>query len=292
MRPTYWYVKSVLRWMSVVAGLAALIIIGVLCGSHAAASGNSLLDVDPILLIVAPLLSFITSVFATTLLFGQRRNSLINPGWLLAGDLFNALFLLVILALNRSGDSYYWSYSDFSGSGIAALMDAPWGLNLALAILHGILFLLDTWEVNTYRRMMREQCEDANVEDLETGPSASKSGFVEPHAVSEDIELQSTTSAHSPRDELMPSTPPAQSPDAMVGVPGTLRVELPDGRILELPEGCRVELPAEHRVEMPNNSLRINTRPFELDATSTASTQWYNSPSIAPSYKTRDWNAT
>jgi hypothetical protein len=121
--------------------------------------------------------------------------------------------------------------------------------------------------------------------------SGPKSGSAEP----EDIELQSISSAVRDTHEVSDTPSHTEVPDnAIVEMPGTLRVELPDGRILELPEGCRVELPADHRAEhraelADNRMLRIITQPYELDSTSTTSTQWYGSSPVAPSYKTQEW---
>lgn len=187
-------------------------------------------------------------------------------------------------------------YGGYLNDGLDVLQ-VPWCFCLVLGIFHVLLFLCEIWEVHYHRRMRREQRaidqgdEEDNLKNVPSGPKPER-------AEAEDIELQSPTSPTSPIERWIeaPDTPShTEVPDnAIVEMPGTLRVELPDGRILELPEGCRVELPAdhraEHRAELPDNRrLRLITQPYELDSTSTASTQWYGSSPVAPSYKTSDW---
>ena len=238
-----------------------------------------------------PLLSFVISVTALALLFLARRKFFVNPGWLLSGDLISGL----LMALNLSFNGQYipnW-YGGHLSDGLEVLQ-VPWCFCLVLGIFHVVLFLCEIWEVHFHRRMKREQShghEGDDDDDPKHMSSGSKPGPAEP----EDIELQSTSSPVQSWNEV-PDTPShTEVPDnAIVEMPGTLRVELPDGRILELPEGSRVELPAdhraEHRAELPDNKrLRIITQPYELDSTSTASTQWYGSSPVAPSYKTQEW---
>ena len=236
-----------------------------------------------------PLLSFVTSVTALAFLFLLRRKFRINPGWLLSADLVCSVLLSVNLVFNvqYTPGAYGWDLSD----GLEVLQ-VPWCFCLILGFFHFLLFLCDIWEVHFHRRMIREQRDGHQSDnDPKSVPSGLKSGSAEP----EDIEMQSISSPIRSLNEA-PDTPShTEVPDnALVEMAGTLRVELPDGRILELPEGCRVELPAdhraEHRVELPDNRrLRIITQPYELDSTSTASTQWYGSSPVAPSYKTQDW---
>jgi hypothetical protein len=236
-----------------------------------------------------PLLSFVTSVTALTFLFLSRKKILINPGWLLSADLASCIVISVNLVFNvqYTPGGYSWDLSD----GLEVLQ-VPWCFCIIVGFFHLILFLCEIWEVHFHRRMIREQ-RDGHQSDSDPKhvPSGHKSGSAEP----EDIELQSISSAVQDTHEVLDTPSHTEVPEnAIVEMPGTLRVELPDGRILELPEGCRVELPADHRAEhraelADNRRLRIITQPYELDSTSTASTQWYGSSPVAPSYKTQEW---
>jgi hypothetical protein len=239
----------------------------------------------------------VTSVTALVFLFLLRRKLFINPGWLLTADLINCILMSFNLVFNAqyTPGGYGWDLSD----GLEVLQ-VPWCFCMILGFFHFILFLCEIWEVHFHRRMMREQRQHNKSDEIpKYVPPGSKSGNAEP----EDIELQSTSSAVQDTHELpdspsyteVPDNALVEMPDTLrVEMPGTLRVELPDGRILELPEGCRVELPADHRAEhraelADNRRLRIITQPYELDSTSTASTQWYGSSPVAPSYKTQEW---
>jgi hypothetical protein len=181
---------------------------------------------------------------------------------------------------------YFPDWVGGSWSDEPELLQVPWCFNLVSGILHTILFLCEIWEVHVYRRMMREQRlahqgDDDDDDDTKYVPSGPRFERAEP----EDIELQSTTSPVQSLNEASDTPSHTEVPDnALVEMPGILRVELPDGRILELPEGCRVELQLSD-----NRRLRLITQPYELDSTSTASTQWYGSSPVAPSYKTQDW---
>jgi len=309
----YWYLRSALRWLSVVSSVTALIVFGIVYHTYAEYKHVHTLYLGTILFIVAvsdlillhgkcgnmashthcqqqPLLSFITNATALALLFLLRRKFFANPGWLLSGDLISGLLMSLNLAFN--GQYIPGWYGGFLEDGLDALQ-TPWCFCLVLGVFHVLLFLCEIWEVHYYRRMRREQSQvhRGDDDDSKHVPSSPKDERAEP----QDIELQSPTSPIEPWSEA-PDTPShTEVPDnALVEMPGTLRVELPDGRILELPEGCRVELPAdhraEHRAELPDNRrLRLITQPYELDSTSTASTQWYGSSPVAPSYKTQDW---
>jgi hypothetical protein len=231
----------------------------------------------------------VTSITALAFLFLLRRKVFINPGWLLTADLIADLLLALNLVFNAQYTPGGYSY-DFSDG--LEVLQVPWCFCLILGFFHLILFLCEIWEVHFHRRMIREQRQENQSEDIpKYVPAVPKSGSAEP----EDIELQLTSSAVQDTYEV-PDTPShTEVPEnALVEMAGTLRVELPDGRILELPEGCRVELPADHRAEhraelADNRRLRIITQPYELDSTSTASTQWYGSSPVAPSYKTQEW---
>ena len=317
----YWYLRSALRWLSIVSSVTALIVFGIVYHTYAEYKHVHTLYLGTILFIVAvselefsfsakqrqtcignmakpmltvgkqqPLLSFITNATALALLFLSRRKFFVNPGWLLSGDLISGLLMSVNLAFN--GQYVPGWYGGFLEDGLDALQ-TPWCFCLVLGAFHVLLFLCEIWEVHYYRRMRREQSQ-AHQDDDDDSKHVS-SGPEDECAEPQDIELQSPTSPIEHWSEA-PDTPlHTEVPDnAVVEMPGTLRVELPDGRILELPEGCRVELPAdhraEHRAELPDNRrLRLITQPYELDSTSTASTQWYGSSPVAPSYKTADW---
>lgn len=247
-----------------------------------------------------PLLSFVTSVVGVTLLFLSRRKVTVNPGWLLSLDLITGLLLVTDLVLNMQF-SPDWPYGIFSrGEGVFRV---PWCFCLILGVLHCILFLLEIWEVHVHRRMSREQRNLDDSNDVEAGDAGSKTESIEPDADPNAIELQDTASP-APAAVEVPNVPShAEAPDTTssrtelpdsarvempAALPATILVELPDGRILELPEGSRVELPAEHRAELPDTSrkLRINTN--DLDSASTASTEWYGSSPVAPSYRTQE----
>lgn len=214
-------------------------------------------------------------------------------------DLITGLLLALDLAINGQ----YWSGTGFSDG--LGLLQIPWWFGLILGVLHCILFLLEIWEVHVHRRMSREQRKLSRSDDVEAGDAGSKTESIKPDVAPDDVELQGTTSAtpdaaevtgvsshvevpdtSSPRTEL-PNSALVEMPAAL---PAKILVELPDGRILELPEGSRVELPAEPIVELPDTSrkLRINTQPYDLDSASTASTEWYGSSPVAPSYTTRE----
>lgn len=194
-----------------------------------------------------------------------------------------------------------WPYGIYSSG--QALFRVPWCFSLALGVLHCILFLLEIWEVHVHRRMSREQRNLDSSNDVEVGDAGSKTESIEPDAEPDGIELRTTASADPDTTEVTGVPSHVEAPDtpssreelpnsALVEMPAALParilVELPDGRIVELPEGSRVELPAEHRAELPDTSrkLRINTQQHESDSASTASTEWYGSSPVAPSYKT------
>jgi hypothetical protein len=240
----------------------------------------------------------VTSVTALVFLFLLRKKIFINPGWLLSADLINSILLSLNLCFNAQYTPGGYSYDLSDG---LEVLQVPWCFCIILGFFHLILFLCEIWEVHFHRRMIREQRQDEqqNNDIPKYVPPGSKSGSAEP----EDIELQLTSSAVQDMHEVpdtplhteVPDNALVEMPDTLrVEMPGTLRVELPDGRILELPEGCRVELPADHRAEhraelADNRRLRIITQPYVLDSTSTASTQWYGSSPVAPSYKTQEW---
>ncbi|CAD0094342.1 unnamed protein product, partial [Aureobasidium mustum] len=295
----YWYLRSALRWLSIVAAVTGLIVFAIVYHDWADYRNIHTLYMGSILFIVAPLLSFVTSVIALTLLFLSRRKIIINPGWLLSMDLITGLLLALDLAINGQ----YWSGTGFSDG--LGLLQIPWWFGLILGVLHCILFLLEIWEVHVHRRMSREQRKLSRSDDVEAGDAGSKTESIKPDVAPDDVELQGTTSAtpdaaevtgvsshvevpdtSSPRTEL-PNSALVEMPAAL---PAKILVELPDGRILELPEGSRVELPAEPIAELPDTSrkLRINTQPYDLDSASTASTEWYGSSPVAPSYTTRE----
>lgn len=241
-----------------------------------------------------------TSVFAITLLFLLRRKVNINPGWLLSLDLITGLLIVTVLVLNMqySPDWPYGIYQNEQGA-----FRVTWCFSLILGCLHCTLFLLEIWEVHVHRRMTREQRDLDRPNDVETGDAGSKTESIEPDAEPDDIELRNPAStppdavelADEPSHAEAPDTPSSRTelPDSArvempAALPARVLVELPDGRILELPEGSRVELPAEHPAELPDTSrkLRINTQQLESDSASTASTEWYGSSPVAPSYKT------
>ncbi|KAH0368890.1 hypothetical protein KCU65_g3708, partial [Aureobasidium melanogenum] len=297
----YWYLRSALRWLAIAAAVTDLIVFAVLYSDWSEVYNPDYMYVGMVLFIVAPLLSFATSVLAITLLFLLRRKVTINPGWLLSLDLITGLLLVTVLVLNMqySPDWPYWGISQ-RGEGVFRI---PWCFGLVLGILHCILFLLEIWEVHVHRRMSREQRNLDSSNDVEAGDAGSKTESIEPDAEPEDTELRDTGSASPAAVELAdvpshveaPDTPSARTelPDSArvempAALPATILVELPDGRILELPEGSRVELPAEHRAELADTSrkLRINTN--DLDTASTASTEWYGASPVAPSYRSHE----
>lgn len=243
-----------------------------------------------------------TSAIALTLLFLLRRKVTTNPGWLLALDLITGLLIVTDLVLNMQY-SPAWPYGIYPNG--QALFRVPWCFSLVLGILHCILFLLEIWEVHVYRQMSREQRDLDSSNDVEAGDAGSKTDSTEPDAESNGIELRATASTNPHAAEVTgvhlrveaPDTPSSRTElpnSALVEMPAALParilVELPDGRVVELPEGSRIELPAEHRAEVPDNSrkLRINTQSHDIDSASTASTQWYGSSPMAPSYKTQE----
>ncbi|KAG9959775.1 hypothetical protein KCU61_g7171, partial [Aureobasidium melanogenum] len=148
--------------------------------------------------------------------------------------------------------------------------------------------------------MSREKRDVDGTTDVETGDTGSKTESIEPIAEADGIELQDTAlttpDAVVPSHAEAPDTPSSRTelPDSArvempAALPATILVELPDGIILELPEGSRVELPAEHRAELPDTSRKLCINTHDLDSASTASTQWYGSSPVAPSYKTQEW---
>ncbi|CAD0082863.1 unnamed protein product, partial [Aureobasidium vineae] len=307
----YWYLRSALRWLSVVAAVTDLIVFAIVYHDWASYENIHTLYFGPVFFIVAPLISFLTSVIALTLLFLSRRKVIINPGWLLSMDLITGLLLATDLGFNGqyfpAGSHRRW-YPD----GLW-LLQVPYGFSLVLGIFHVILFLFGIWEVHVHRRMSREQRVLSSSDDAEAGNAGSKTNSIERDGASEDIELRNTTSTTPNAAEVTgipshveaPDTPSSRTElpeDTLVEMPavlpGTILVELPDGRILELPEGSRfgnrVELPAEPLAELPDDTsrkLRINTQLGEggPDSASTTSTQWYGSSPVAPSYKTQEW---
>ncbi|KEQ61549.1 uncharacterized protein M437DRAFT_51403 [Aureobasidium melanogenum CBS 110374] len=283
----YWYLRSALRWLTIAAAVTDLIVFAVLYSDWSEAYNVDTMYLGSVLFIVAPLLSFVTSAMAITLLFLLRRKVTINPGGLLSLDLVTGLLLVTDLVLNMQF-SPNWPRGIFSrGEGVFRVL---WCFCLILGVLHCILFLLEIWEVHVHRRMSREQRNLDSSNDVEAGDAGSKTESSEPDADSDAIELQDTASP-APAAVEVPNVPShAEAPDttSSPALPATILVELPDGRILELPEGSRVELPAEHRAELPDTSrkLRINTN--DLDSASTASTEWYGSSPVAPSYRTQE----
>ncbi|KAH0001143.1 hypothetical protein KCU78_g15014, partial [Aureobasidium melanogenum] len=296
----YWYLRSALRWLSIVAAVTDLIVFGILYNDWSEAHDVDTMYLGSVLFIVAPLLSFVTNVIAITLLFLLRRKVAINPGWLLSLDLITGLLIVTDLVLNMQF-SPDWPDGIFRrGQGVFRV---PWCFSLILGVLHCILFLLEILEVHVYRRMSREQRKFDNSNDVEAGDAGSKIASIEPGAEPDAIELQDTTLPapaavevpNVPSHAEAPDTPSSRTelPDSArvempAALPATVLVELPDGRILELPEGSRVELPAEHRAELPDTSRKLRINTHDLDSASTTSTQWYGSSPVAPSYKTQE----
>ncbi|KAK6005331.1 hypothetical protein QM012_008110 [Aureobasidium pullulans] len=297
----YWYLRSALRWLSIVAGVTDLIVFAIVYHDWADYLNVHTLYFGSVLFIVAPLLSFVTSVIALTILFLSRRKVTVDPGWLLSLDLITGLLLATELAFNGQ----YWSGKGWTdGEG---LLQVPWWFSLILGALHCILFLLEIWEVHVHRRMSREQRELGSSDDVEAGDAGSKMDSMEPDVAPHDIERQDTAPTTPDAAEVTGVPSHVEAPDnpssrtelpnntlveLPAALPARILVELPDGRIVELPEGSRVELPADnHPVELPDTSrkLRINTQPYDIDSASTASTEWYGSSPVAPSYRTQEW---
>ncbi|THW12577.1 hypothetical protein D6D24_06517 [Aureobasidium pullulans] len=211
----YWYCKAALRWLALVTAVVTLITFGATWRDYTLYSQYDVGYVYESLAITCPLIAVIVDVFAIVLLFRTRKNSNINPVFLLAGDTLTLPLLIIDMAITCPGEFGF----HVSTASVEFPLVMVWGLTVGLTALHLILFITSIWETHIFRAMRREQkmSGSVNLQDLKHRSQ----------------DLESDTSTISSVTE------------------GPIRVELPDGRIFELPEGTRFELSAEQRSEWP-----------------------------------------
>ncbi|TIA78271.1 hypothetical protein D6C76_04158 [Aureobasidium pullulans] len=211
----YWYCKAALRWLALVTAVVTLITFGATWRDYTLYSQYDVGYVYESLAITCPLIAVIVDVFAIVLLFRTRKNSNINPVFLLAGDTLTLPLLIIDMAITCPGEFGF----HVSTASVEFPLVMVWGLTVGLTALHLILFITSIWETHIFRAMRREQkiSGSVNLQDLKNRSQ----------------DLESDTSTISSVTE------------------GPIRVELPDGRIFELPEGTRFELSAEQRSELP-----------------------------------------
>ncbi|THV68864.1 hypothetical protein D6D28_06329 [Aureobasidium pullulans] len=197
----YWYCKAALRWLALVTAVVTLITFGATWRDYTLYSQYDVGYVYESLAITCPLIAVIVDVFAIVLLFRTRKNSNINPVFLLAGDTLTLPLLIIDMAITCPGEFGF----HVSTASVEFPLVMVWGLTVGLTALHLILFITSIWETHIFRAMRREQKMSGSV-SLQDLKHRSQ-------------DLESDTSTISSVTE------------------GPIRVELPDGRIFELPEG-------------------------------------------------------
>ncbi|THW22502.1 hypothetical protein D6D23_06016 [Aureobasidium pullulans] len=100
----YWYCKAALRWLALVTAVVTLITFGATWRDYTLYSQYDVGYVYESLAITCPLIAVIVDVFAIVLLFRTRKNSNINPVFLLAGDTLTLPLLIIDMAITCPGE--------------------------------------------------------------------------------------------------------------------------------------------------------------------------------------------
>ncbi|CAD0013804.1 unnamed protein product, partial [Aureobasidium pullulans] len=155
----YWYCKAALRWLALVTAVVTLITFGATWRDYTLYSQY---DVGYVYESLA--ITFIVDVFAIVLLFRTRKNSNINPVFLLAGDTLTLPLLIIDMAITCPGEFGF----HVSTASVEFPLVMVWGLTVGLTALHLILFITSIWETHIFRAMRREQkiSGSVNLQDL------------------------------------------------------------------------------------------------------------------------------